>query len=224
MSRVLDILARSSLYQQLGTTSLARVCEHAALVRAGRGEPIFMAGEPCPGVYVVGQGAVRLVRMAPSGKQHVLRFVEEGGSFGEAAVIRGFAAPVSAYAHADVECVCVAAPAFRALLEADHALCLEVMASMAGRVHQLVDLLEDMVLRDAAGRVARYLLALPDAEGWLTLPVLKHELAAHLGLTSETLSRTLRRLVEHGLLELAGERLRVCERARIAEVAQQGLP
>lgn len=224
MSRIVEILAASSLYRQLGERTRARVAEHATLVRARRNEAIFSDGAPCPGVYVVGSGTVRLVRLAPSGKQHVLRFVEEGGSFGEAAVIRGFPAPVSAIAHADSECVCVAAEGFRGLLEADHALCLEVMASMAGRVHQLVDLLEDMVLRDAAGRVARYVLALPDAEGWQTLPVLKHELAAHLGLTSETLSRTLRRLVEHGLLELAGERLRVCDRAGIAAVAQQGLP
>ena len=54
----------------------------------------------------------------------------------------------------------------------------------------------------ASGRVARHLLEADHSDGreTFTLPVMKKDLASHLNLTSETLSRTLRRLSESGLI------------------------
>ena len=54
--------------------------------------------------------------------------------------------------------------------------------------------MEDLTLRDAAGRLARFLLELPQSkrttDGIVKLPGLKHYVASHLNLTSETFSRT----------------------------------
>lgn len=214
------IVAQSSLYRGLSEPSVERILGLSRIVRFHEGQEIFGNHVSCPGVYVVGTGMVRLMRSGPSGKVHVLRFVQEGGSFGEAAVIGGFPAPVAAVAHTELECALFPAAAFRALIEDDHALCLEIMRSMAGRVHKLVDLLEDLILRDAMGRVASYISEhAPGANEWLTLPVLKQDLARHLNLTSETLSRTLRRLARAGAIEVETGRLHLTDRALLTDIA-----
>lgn len=220
-----EIIACSSLYRGLSVASVERILGVSRVVHVAAGSQIFGTDGPCPGVYVVGKGMIRLMRSGPSGKVHVLRFVEEGGSFGEAAVIGGFPAPVAAIADTDSECALFPADAFRELVQQDHALCLEVMASMAGRVHRLVDLLEDLILRDAMGRVASYVAErAPGPNEWLTLRVLKQDLARHLNLTSETLSRTLRRLKEVGAIEVEADRLHLKDRGLLTEIAEGRAP
>ena len=46
---------------------------------------------------------------------------------------------------------------FRTALEEDHPFCLGMMVGMSQWVHHLVGLLEDVALRDATGRLARFL-------------------------------------------------------------------
>jgi CRP/FNR family transcriptional regulator len=85
-----------------------------------------------------------------------------------------------------------------------------------------VGLLEDLVLRDATARVARHLIMSDgtSGQGEFTLPMRKKDLASHLNLTSETLSRTLHRLVDCGLIETRGQRIRIFDLAKLQEVAR----
>jgi CRP/FNR family transcriptional regulator len=101
------------------------------------------------------------------------------------------------------------------------------MGSMAAWVRQLTGLLEDIVLRDAIGRVAQYLLRREGSadEPEFKLPTLKKELASHLNLTSETLSRTFRRLVECRLIEMPDPQIiRILDPAGLSDVARGLLP
>jgi CRP-like cAMP-binding protein len=100
------------------------------------------------------------------------------------------------------------------------------MIGMTLWVRHLVGLMEDVVLRDAAGRLARFLLASPAAaDGTVELPGLKRHVASHLDLSSETFSRTLRRLVDAGLIAPPhGNRVRIRDLQGLQHVAQGLLP
>jgi CRP/FNR family transcriptional regulator len=186
-----------------------------------RGQVIFREGDACPGVFVVGEGLVRIFRIAPNGKEHVLHLVPPGGTFAEVAAIGGFRCPAFAEALENTRCALLPADPFARALRDDHQLCLQLLTGMAMWVKHLVGLVEDVTLRDAAGRVARYLLSVADASGRVTLPSLKKHLASHLNLTSETLSRTLRRLGEGGLIEEdADGGLLVLDRRAMSDVAE----
>lgn len=221
-----DILQSCRFFSEVRGSSLDRLLSMARVKRYARGATVFRQGDPCPGVFVLGSGLVRIYKTAPSGKEHVLHLVEPGHTFAEVAAIGGF--PCPAYAEATRASTCVLLPTtpFGQALREDHELCLQLMASMAYWVRHLVGLMEDIVLRDAAGRLARHLLQYSDNEGEpFALASLKKDLASHLNLTSETLSRTLRRLAEAGLIEqLTDGRLRVLRRAELKNVADGVYP
>ena len=221
-----DILHGCKLFYEVPPASFQRLAATARICEFCKGQVIFREGEKCPGVYVVGKGLVRVFKTGPGGKEHVLHMVGPGNTFAEAAAIGRFDLPASAEAVAQTTCVLLPMDRFREALEADHGLCLGMMTGMTLWVRHLVHLMEDLVLRDAAGRMARFLLESdPAADGTIELPGLKRHVASHLNLTSETFSRTLRRLVEAGLIEQpdAG-RIRLVDPDRLQQVAQGLFP
>lgn len=219
---VADILSGCRLFSRVDPRGFQRLATIARLCRFEKGEIIFRDGQDCPGVYVVGSGLVRVFKTGANGKEHVLHMVGPGNTFAEVAAIGGFRCPASAEAVASTTCALLPLGPFRDLLEVDHDLCREMMMGTAIWVRQLVDLLEDVVLRDAVGRLARYLLdADVDASGVVELPTLKRHVASHLNLTSETLSRTIRRLVEAGLIDEPDPgHVRLLDRVRLRDVAE----
>lgn len=222
-----DIFRKCGLFKGLAADSLDLLSREAVTKKFARGQMIFMPGDECPGLFVVGAGLVRIYQSAPNGKIHVLHFAEPGRTFAEVAAMGGFRCP--AYADAVEDTVCAMIPTLRltSLLRTNHALCLQLLTGMSLWVRQLVGLLEDIVLRDASGRVAQYLLRSDPTggQGEFELPVLKKDLASHLNLTSETLSRTLRRLADTGLIQMGdNQRLRILDADALGDVAEGLLP
>ena len=183
-SDIAEVLASCAFFSQVESASRTRLTRMAVRREFQKGEVIFREGEIAPGVFIVRSGLVRVYKLAPSGKEHVLHLAGPGMTFAEVAVLGDFPCP-----------------AFAEALRSDHRLCPQILSSMATWVKSLVTLLEGIVLRDAVGRVAGYLLQAHAEQGaTIALPGLKKHIASHLNLTSETLSRTLRQLREERLI------------------------
>jgi CRP/FNR family transcriptional regulator len=223
---IIDILQNCRLFSQVQPSGFQRLVTIARLVRFDKGDVIFHDGQECPGVYLVGSGLVRIYKTGSGGKEHVLHIVGPGETFAEVAAVGGFACPASAQAIAPSVCALLPLDLFHKALQQDHQLCLDMMAGLAIWVRHLVGLMEDLVLRDAAGRLARFLLdADQDGEGIIELPTLKRHVASHLNLTSETFSRTIRRLQEAGLIaQPDGNRVQLIDRQGLRMVAEGNTP
>lgn len=222
-----EIIRKCGLFRTL-TNEWVEVLAAEAIVRKfKKGTRIFRQGDPCPGLYCVGSGLVRIYKYAPSGKEHVLHFADPGKTFAEVAALGEFSLPAHAEAVEDSVCVVLPTDKLMRLLRTHHELCLQLLQGMAFWIRSLVGLMEDLVLRDASGRVARHVLEADPTGGRqeFTLPVLKKDLASHLNLTSETLSRTLRRLTEAGLIKMSGpQKFQVLNPAGLRDVAEGLLP
>lgn len=221
-----DVLRKCRLFKGLDDDSRRLIAAEAVWKKYRGGQRVFRQAEECPGVYVVAEGLVRVYKTAPGGKEHVLHFAGPGMTFAEVAALGDFPCPAHADALEETRCLLIPGHRFRALLKQQHALCLQLLGGMSEWVRHLIGLLEDIVLRDALGRVAGHLVrALPEAGADLTLPMRKRALASHLNITSETLSRALRRLADAGVLALpAAQRIRVLDRALLAEIAAGAAP
>ncbi|MBI1338528.1 MAG: cyclic nucleotide-binding domain-containing protein [Phycisphaera sp.] len=223
---ILDTLSRCPLFAGLDPEGRLRLTSQARQKRYAAGEVIARQDFPAPGVFIVQVGQVRVVRLAPGNKEHVLHLCGPGQTVAEVAVLGEFAMPATIQAIEETTCVLLpAGPLMRALRE-DHALCLQLLGGMSRWVHHLVDLMEDIVLRDAVERVARYLLAETGQDKpTLNFAGTKQHIASHLNLTGETLSRVLRRLDDAGLITRINQHeVRVRHREMLGGVANGHFP
>jgi CRP/FNR family transcriptional regulator, dissimilatory nitrate respiration regulator len=223
---VVDILQDCSLFAEVDASGFQRLAAIARLCHFRKGQMVFRENDPCPGVYIVGQGLVRVFKTGSGGKEQVLHLVLPGETFAEVAAIGNFNLPASAEAVAKTTCVLLPQERFRQALLDDHDLCFGVMTSLTVWVRRMVMMLEDITLRDAAGRIARYLLeAKKDDGGASKIPSLKRHVASQLNLTSETFSRTLRRLIDAGLIaEVDKTHIRLLHPKKLQQVAEGLFP
>lgn len=216
------ILDDCSLLRGVSAAHRRRLVDMARRVTFPAGTLVFRQEDPCPGIYCVGSGVVRVYRIGAGGKEHTLHMAGAGQTFAEVAVIGGFPCPAYAEVTQAAQCALLPASAILAMLRDDHAFCLELLVGMSHWVRHLTGLIEDIALRDASGRVARHILqAGPDGRGTVGLAGLKKHIASHLNLTSETFSRVLRKLADSGVIELVDEkRLRIADRDALESLSQ----
>ena len=224
--RVDEILSECKFFAQIDEVRQQRLAQITRIHKFRKGQSIFRQGEPCPGIYIVSRGMVRVFKIAPNGKEHVLHMIGPGNTFAEVAAVGGFDCPAHAEAVAETTCALVPLEPFRKAMAEDHQLCLQMITGLSFWVRQLLSLLEDLALRDATGRISRFLLERePDRDGAVKLPTLKRHVASHLNLTSETFSRTLGRLIEAGMIvELGNNRVQLLDLERLRAATDTPLP
>ncbi len=180
----------------------------------GRNEEIYGENEPAEYIYKVVSGAVRTYRVLNDGRRQIAAFLLPGDMFGlEAGTVHGS----SAEAIADSVVLVIKRSAVVALAERDGEVARQMWTLTAqelGRAQNHMLLL----IRNAQERIAAFLLEMaeraPGADA-VELPMSRQDIADYLGLTIETVSRTLTQLEAEAAIALPTSR-RVVLRNRSA--------
>jgi CRP/FNR family transcriptional regulator len=174
-----------------------------------RRQTIFCAGEPADHLYEVQDGAVLLTKLLPDGRRQVVELVRQGDVFG---VSPGPDYKVTAEAARPTR--------VRLLARRDIAHDPALRAHIQARVERQLCRLQEHALclgrKNAAERVASFLVGLTrdivssECPWWtasakavaLELPMTRAEIADHLGLSLETVCRTMTDLERRGLIAI----------------------
>jgi len=216
-----EVIRRHRLFEGLPEDALAQLLSIAREDDRPRRDVLFRQGDPCEGFYVVLEGIVRLFKSSPDGREHVVEVIRGGQSFAEAAVFAGADCPVTAETLAPCRLLFFPKAPYLAVLEARPQVLFGLIASLSVRMHQLVAKVERLTLCDARQRVAGFLSDVLEASPPPhLLDVSKATLAAQLGLTPETLSRTLATLQAEGMIAMDGRRFQVADPSALSALAR----
>jgi len=187
-----------------------------AAVRFDRNTEIFGEAEPAEYFYQVVSGAVRMYKLLSDGRRQIGAFHLPGDVFGlEAGQTHRFGAEAIATSVIRV----ARRSAIIALAARDHDLANELWTRTADRLQLAQDHMLLLGRKNAEERVASFLLQMADraaAERTLDLPMSRQDIADYLGLTIETVSRTLTQLEGKAAIELpSSRRVCLCNRAAL---------
>ncbi len=200
-------LRACDLFAGLPQGDLETIAGFAILKPLAKGSVLFREGEASEGFYVVQRGAVSVHRVSPAGKEQVIHVFRPGESFAEAALATGTGYPADARAVEESAVVLIPRAPMLDLLGRRPDLALRMLGAMSQHLRVLVGLLDDLTLKDVETRllnwlVKRWIQEAGTNEARVELRSTKRTLAAELGTTSETLSRTFARLRGAGLIKV----------------------
>lgn len=220
------LIRRLSALPLLGALSAEQLHDLAARCRVrdlDRGQVLFSQGDCAQAFFLVMRGWVRVFRLSPQGQETVLHVVPAGETFAEPAALTIGHYPASAQAASDAAVCAIPAADFRMLL-ADHPqLALHTIGVLAQRMHRLVTDFDRLNSRSSAQRLAQFLLErlADDNPTTVALPYDKGLLAARLGMTPETLSRSFAKLKNLGVTS-RGARITIGDSQRLQHYAESG--
>ena len=181
------------------------------------GQRIHTIGQPFDTLYIVHSGFLKTVLIDEYGNEQVLSFPMKGDLFGVDGIhTRRYASEAVALSNCDL--VLLPFKKFIALgrshIELEHAM-YSVMSRELVREQAMVSMLGAL---SAEARVARFLVSLSErfaemgySSKLFNLRMTRHEIGSYLGLTLETVSRTLSAFNEIGLITVDQRSIGICD-------------
>lgn len=225
LTGLMGSLRCSQLFSGLPPEDLAAIAAFTVAQVLLKGAYLFREGEPSLGCYLVQSGAVNVHRVNAAGKEQVIHVFRAGESLAEASL----ASPTGYPAHARVvesgTVLLIPKAPILDLIGRRPDLALRMLGSMSTHLRVLVGMLDDLTLKDVETRLLNWLVKNGRAApgGVIRLPGTKRELAAELGTSSETLSRTLARLRDQQMIAVSARAITVLAAPALAALLRHNL-
>jgi CRP-like cAMP-binding protein len=179
-----------------------------------RNAEIYAEDEPADYLYKVVEGAVRTSKVLADGRRQIGGFYLPGDIFG---LEIGDEHTFSAEAITDSTVLVIKRDALMALADRDHEVARQLWGLTGNELRRVQGHIL-LLIKSAQERVAAFLLEMAEripADNFVDLPMSRQDIADYLGLTIETVSRTLSHLEHRAAIELASSR-RIVLRNRAA--------
>jgi CRP-like cAMP-binding protein len=184
-----------------GYGGLGALDQTGTLLQFVQNQTIFSEGEPVNQAYKIISGVVRLCKHLPDGRRQIAQFLFPAEYFSFVAIgDHGFCAEavvdvrLLAFPHKHIERLCRENPDLRARL----------FEMLSQRVRDIQNHLTIIGRQTAKERVAAFMLLLGERFGHggprIDVPMSRYDIADYLGLTMETVSRTLSLLKTAGII------------------------
>ena len=202
-------LQANPYFQGLGEASLEILSVDMSLRQYERGEVLFWEGDPCSGLHIIQNGSVKLNRISPQGRQHIIRVLQEGETCNEVPVFDGGLNPVNVEALERTTVWVVTASAVQALMQKDPEFMRKTIQNLARAMRHLVRMASEIAFYQVTNRLARLITEIPavDLSGEGGMRWTQDQLAARLGTVREVVARSLRELERSGAIELDNRRI-----------------
>jgi CRP/FNR family transcriptional regulator len=214
-----ELFKRIPLFSELSPEQLKEVAALSLLRKYSKGEVIFNPAQKAESFFILKSGKVKIYKTS-RGKEQILRIFTPPVIFGEAASFTGDYFPAWAEAVEDSEVVLVPRSGMIKLLKEDPELGMKLLSVMAQRLVYLTTVIENLSLKSALSKVATYILQKSsEVNDTGRVPFSTSTAAMELGLTKETVSRTLAKLKKLKVVEKERGYLKILNLNALKELA-----
>lgn len=196
-------------------------------VNFAAGQNIFCEGEPAANVYVIGKGHVKISRSSPLGKVVTVSIRRAGDVIGIAEVLGGMERSCSAETIENCALWKMEKGKFIEMLHSRPALAVKVATMMGNRLRESENMFSNMVALEVDRRLACLIVNLADRFGVssakgikIDISLTQEELATMIGSCRQTVTMTLQKFKDSGLLVTGKKSLEVLDSAALRKISE----
>jgi CRP/FNR family transcriptional regulator len=217
----LAVLKDVGLFTCLHPEQVERLSRDAVAREFQPGQTLFLEGEPCQGLWLIGEGVVQIVKTTPQGRQMVLATQTAPATVAEVPVFDGGPYPASVTALQPTLAVMIHKQDFLLACRAHPALALHFLEIFGRRLRHLVGLAERITFGTIRQRLAQELLERAEWAGAdeFAMEETQEQLATRLGTVREVISRNISRFQSEGLLRLERRSVSILNRVGLEREA-----
>jgi CRP/FNR family transcriptional regulator len=221
----LEMLQSIELFSAVSGSDLENLAKTAVAKEYAPGDVLFLEGQPCQGLWLIGEGAAKVVKTTPQGRQLVLAVQAAPSTVAEVPVFDGGPYPASLIAVQPTVALLMLKQDFLKLCRADPALTLRFLKVFGRRLRHLVGLAERITFGTIRQRLALDLLERAKLAGSSVFQVeeTQEQLAARLGTVREVVSRNLSRFQSEGLVRVERRTVEILDEAGLRNEAETEL-
>lgn len=172
-----------------------------------KGELLYRPGDASDTLYIIHSGLIRIYRLAESGKEQLVRFLNPGDFTGELALFSESKHEAYAEAVKDTQVCRMQRSDLQHFLLKYPAISLKLLQEFSNRLEKSEKQTTYVATEKVESRLALYLAELATKDGdTITLPMAKKDLASYLGTTPETISRKMGSLEDQHLIKQLNHR------------------
>jgi CRP-like cAMP-binding protein len=215
-------LVQIPLFASLTEGELQALSQRAVERRFAPGEMLFWEGEPCTGIFLLQQGAVKIFKTSAAGREMMLALDVAPTTVAELPLFDGGPFPASVRAVQPVVALFINKADFQQVCRQFPDVALKILAVVGRRLRHLVATVESLTFGSVTQRLARLLLdaAIPAGSDEFDFPLTHQELASRLGTVREVVSRNLARFRAQELIRIEGHQLRILDRAGLEQESE----
>jgi CRP/FNR family transcriptional regulator, anaerobic regulatory protein len=202
-----------------GLRAVNHVAAVSSLQTKAPGETLFSEGDETDCVFEVVRGMLRLYKLLPDGRRQITGFLSAGH-------LLGFAPEgvciYTAEAITEVTLCRYKRTTFERLIDEVPGFAKRLLTAASHELRAAQDQMLLLGRKTATEKVASFLLLIAGQQGGdrVDVPMTRSDIADHLGLTVETVCRTITRLKQDRVIELlTPSRIKIVDRGQLEELA-----
>jgi len=189
---VKEILKKIYLFNELNDNELDALVEISSIEHYVKDNLLFMKGEKSKHLIVLIEGDVVVYKNDEKGNEIVIGFFSPYALIAEPAILRGLAFPSSAIFKSKGSVIKIELKAFEDYFLSNAHISREIIQSLLHKIQ----LLQQNIHLNIASTSKEKILHLYEENSSIAAKLKQYEIAALLGMTAETFSRSLKQLVE----------------------------
>jgi CRP/FNR family transcriptional regulator len=189
------------------------------------GATLFVEGQTCHGIYILCKGRVKLSATSKEGKTLILKVAQPGEVLGLNATVAGIPHETTAETGQPCQLHFVRRDDFLKFLTERSDACMHAAIHLSRECQQAYQQLRSFVMRSAPERIARLILEWSHDDSGMVSPhrikvALTHdEIGQIIGMSRETVTRTLAALRKQHIAELHGSTLLIQNMSAVQKLA-----